>query len=96
MEHIFDCYGSICSDFFSIILLLKKNFEEKNPNYLNYIIALQVMILLTCVYLTKDVFLSYSGDQLFPLYFNFMVNVLIVFLFSYVYHNLSTLLKQLD
>ena len=54
------------------------------------------MILLTCVYLTKDVFLSCSGDQLFPLYFNFMVNVLIVFLFSYVYHNLSTLLKQLD
>ena len=24
------------------------------------------MILLTFVYLTKDVFLSYSGDQLFP------------------------------
>ena len=39
------------------------------------------MILLTCVYLTKDVFLSYSGDPLFPLYCNFMANVLIVFCF---------------
>ena len=46
-----------------------------------------VMILLTCVYLTKDVFLRYIGDQLFPLYCNFMAIVLIVFLFSYVYHN---------
>ena len=32
-------------------------------------------------------FLSYSGDQLFPLYCYFMEYVLIVFLFSYVYHN---------
>ena len=39
------------------------------------------MILLTCVYLTSDVFLSYSGDQLFPLYCYFMANVLIVFCF---------------
>ena len=45
------------------------------------------MILLTFVYLTKAVFLSYSGDQLFPLCCYFMANVLIVFLFSYVYHN---------
>ena len=36
-------------------------------------------MLLTCVYFTKDVFSGYSGIQLFPLYCNFMANVLIVF-----------------
>ena len=37
--NIFDCYKSLCTNYFSIITLLKKTLKEKNPNYLNYIIA---------------------------------------------------------
>ena len=31
LEHIFDCYRSICSYYFSIILLLKNEFQVKKP-----------------------------------------------------------------
>ena len=40
LEHIFDCYRSVCFSYFSIILLLKKKFQgKKNPNYLNCVIV---------------------------------------------------------
>ena len=29
LEHIFDCYRSVCFSYFSIILLLKKKFQGK-------------------------------------------------------------------
>ena len=38
-KHVFDHCISHHSNYFSIILLLKKYFKGKNPNYLNYIIA---------------------------------------------------------
>ena len=84
---MFDCYRSICSDFFSIILLLKKNFEEKNPNYLNYIIATGSNDFTNlCLFNSRCIF-KLQWRSTLSLYCYFMANVLIVFLFSYVYHN---------
>ena len=79
--NIFHCYKSVCTNYFSIITLLKKTLKEKNPNYLNYIIATGSNdFTILCLFNLRFIFKIQWRSTPFC---NFMENVLIVcFFFS--------------